>query len=209
MSGKLIIGVDQSFTETGLCVLSEDGIDFAGAFGLVKDGDTRWKVTTKVEVDEVGVADTKDFQLLMNFGSVDRLGVPGDIDRIFLYARLLRMAFRGILDIEMVDRLYFGIEVPMGSHKGFGVSAEQTFVVAIEIAQEFVPEGMGDTDVIKTYRPNIIKRFMTGKGNAKKDLVREAVRQKTGLPIKSKDIADAVAVAKMVEHIINGGSCGS
>ena len=42
--------------------------------------------------------------------------------------------------------------------------------------------------------PSSLKKFNTGKGNAAKDEMIDAVNEKTGLTIVSHDIADAVAV---------------
>ena len=42
--------------------------------------------------------------------------------------------------------------------------------------------------------PTQIKKVFTGKGNAKKDLVREEVKNKFGLDIESEDEADSVAI---------------
>lgn len=42
--------------------------------------------------------------------------------------------------------------------------------------------------------PSQIKKVMTGKGNAKKDQVREAVNKKFNLQVESEDEADAIAI---------------
>lgn len=42
--------------------------------------------------------------------------------------------------------------------------------------------------------PSQIKKVMTGKGNAKKDKVREAVNKKFNLQVESEDEADAIAI---------------
>lgn len=206
MSDRLIIGIDQSFTATGLCVIRNGKVNFAGSFGIKKDGDSAWKIETSIEIDEVGVGLTDEFVFVSDIKSIIKLKWPGEVDRIFLYEKLLAVVLKGIFVKENPSGLpYFGIEVPLGNHQGFGVASEKAFVVALYVTKTIIGDESFLFKRLLTFYPATIKKFMTGKGNAKKDLVREAVRKELGIEIKSKDVADAIAIAKLVEFTINGG----
>lgn len=53
--------------------------------------------------------------------------------------------------------------------------------------------------------PTVLKKWVTGKGNAKKEAVAVAVKEKWGYASPSDDIVDAFALAKLGEHIGRNG----
>jgi len=49
--------------------------------------------------------------------------------------------------------------------------------------------------------PTAVKKFATGKGNAKKDQILLAVYKKWGAEFQSNDVADAYVIAQIVKHL--------
>jgi crossover junction endodeoxyribonuclease RuvC len=89
---------------------------------------------------------------------------------------------------------YLGIEEPMGLHAGNGAKMGQVFACVIVAANPFI-----ESKNVHIYKPSQIKKFATGKGNAKKDLILLSCYKKWGVSFTSHDTADAYAIARLVE----------
>ena len=112
--------------------------------------------------------------------------------RLFQYYDSLCDVFR---KAHPVDRLvHYGIEVPMGVHAGAGAKADQSFAACL-----IALSSLDRNKIVKTFRPSEIKKFATGKGNAKKELMVKEVYRKWGFDTDNHNTADAYAIARLTE----------
>jgi hypothetical protein len=98
---------------------------------------------------------------------------------------------------------HIGIEVPMGVHSGKGAIIDRFFACAVLALNDF-RESDDTSWQIHQYNPSAIKKFITGRGNCKKELVLKEVYRKFGFDTTINDIADAFALAKLVEGEFDG-----
>jgi len=92
--------------------------------------------------------------------------------------------------------LCFGIEQPMGARFGNGAKVEWSFAtILLVLGRVYIPEVK-----LCVFTPPQIKKFVTGKGNAKKELIIKEVYKKWGFETDNHNTADAYAVARLVQH---------
>ena len=70
-----------------------------------------------------------------------------------------------------------GIEFPMGSMMGTGSWVERMFAISCLVVDDVCDIYDPSLNNIEIYRPAEIKKFLTGKGNAKKELMLKGLQQ--------------------------------
>ncbi len=166
MSNKIYIGIDPSFTCTGIVCF--DGTNVTPvAFK-----------SPKLKHDNIGEA----IRL-----TIARDTIRYEISKFFPRHPEPTQTGGG-------DEIMIGVEMPMGSHMGSGAKVDRLFGVIVVL--------LSDMDCsAKIFTPGQIKKFVTGKGNAKKELMMKEVYKRWGFETDSHDIADAYAIARLVEAI--------
>jgi crossover junction endodeoxyribonuclease RuvC len=156
----LYIGIDPSYSSTGLIILNEDAeIQKQETYKFNKKGtDTEWRL---IQVKE------KLIDPIINMHD-------GDIIKVCM-------------------------EGPSYSSRG-------SHVLQMGALNYFIRYWFRDSGVDYTVRtPNELKKFVTGKGNCKKDLILLKVYQKWGVEFSCDDLADAYGLARYIlEEDING-----
>jgi hypothetical protein len=96
--------------------------------------------------------------------------------------------------------IYLGIEIPMGSHVGAGAKVDRAFTVFVltMFARARAMDTLRLTSYLE-YVPSQIKKYI-GKGNIKKEVVIKEVYKRWGYDTNINDLADAYALARLVEH---------
>ena len=94
--------------------------------------------------------------------------------------------------------VYLGIEEPMGAHKGNGAKIGMAFTACVLAVNEWIDSKDGDTVYI--HKPTQIKKFITGRGNAKKDVIIREVYKRWGFETDDHNIADAYGLAQMIKQ---------
>ena len=173
------IGIDPSWTCTGIVCLNPDSVQGQthGTIRFSRSKKTKpWTMKVwqpyKVDRKEIVEADL------------------GDIGRMVALHEEIHNMFRNLC---VQNDCAVGIEVPMGLHAGAGAKVERAYA-AIALAVE------DRVEWFRVYTPGQIKKFTTGKGNAKKELMMKEAYKRWGFETESHDVADAYAIARLVEH---------
>jgi len=93
------------------------------------------------------------------------------------------------------------IEEPMGMHQGNGAKMGQVFaavVLAVASAAWYKFEH-GAINYAIAVKPTTIKKFVTGKGNAKKDTIIKEIYKRWGFDTDNNNTADAYAIAQWLK----------
>jgi len=89
------------------------------------------------------------------------------------------------------------IEEPMGFHAGNGAKMGQVYAAA-SIAIFY---GLGPFEDIGVIKPTTLKKFITGKGNAKKSTIIKEVYKRWGFNTDNDNTADAYGIARWLIYI--------
>jgi len=92
--------------------------------------------------------------------------------------------------------VYLGIEEPMGAHKGNGAKIGMAFTACCFAANIILHQD----DHVYIRKPTQIKKFITGRGNAKKDVIIREVYKRWGFETDDHNIADAYGLAQMIKQ---------
>jgi Holliday junction resolvasome RuvABC endonuclease subunit len=184
---RIIIGIDPSLSATGIVVLKDGEVVHAGVFGFKSAKDkTHWKSYEKNEVS--GWKMPMD-EFLRDIGDVGR------INSAFMY---ITEFIDNYCEWDYSNEITVGIEIPMGSHAGAGAKTDRIYASYITGISSIVYSGRIE---IITMVPGTIKKFVTGKGNAKKELILKEVFRKFEFDTSDNNIADAFAIAKYIESL--------
>ncbi len=196
MKNNIYIGIDPSFSSTGLVVIKDDKVIHAGVFGFKSTKDKEyWKTYEKTEIQYINVPHISTKLVRSN----------GDTTRINMAYTYINEFLNCINKKEIVENNYIiGIEIPMGAHVGSGAKTDRIYTSYILGVLHFTPfnfkGGVSDSTVkIITMVPGQIKKFITGKGNAKKELILKEVFRRYDFDTSDNNIADAFAIAKYVQ----------
>lgn len=177
------IGVDPSWTCTGIVAIDNDGNTATATLSFKRDKKSGlWVLNIKSSIRN-------------SSSSINITGIPhntGNTNRIVAAHREMG-GLLSHLTILPKGKTVVGIEVPMGRHQGAGATTDQVYAA-------YVMAICGDRYDLTTYTPGQIKKFTTGKGNAKKELMMKEVYKRWGFETDSHDVADAYAIARLVEH---------
>lgn len=147
------IGIDASYTSTGLIVLDEDGEIYR-------------QKTFKFNKKE---HDTED---------------------------RLRVVKEQLVDYVLSLHVNFPVKVCI---EGPSFHSKGRYVLQMGALNFFIRYFMRDEGVDYTViTPSQLKKFVTGKGNSKKDLILLKVYKKWGVEFKSNDLADAYGLARFI-----------
>ena len=183
---RIIIGIDPSLSSTGIVVLRDGEVVHAGVFGFKTANDKKdWKMYEK---NEIG----KSQKFITTFSRDN-----GDLGRIVMAFRYIADFVGGYCNSNCLNNIRIGIEIPMGSHRGAGAKTDRIYSAYITGIRSLHYEGIE----IRAMVPGTIKKFVTGKGNAKKELILKEVFRKFGFDTSDNNIADAFAIAKYVENL--------
>lgn len=155
----LYIGIDASYTSTGLIVLEE---------------------TTEIKKQENLAFNKKDTNCE---------------DRLIMVKRKL---VDPILEMHKNFDIKVCIEGPSFASKGAYIL--QMGALNFFIRYWFRNEGLDYT----VLSPGELKKFVTGKGNSKKDLILLHVYKKWGIEFANHDLADAYSLARYIMEKTNG-----
>jgi len=163
-----------------------------------------------IKVDSSELKDTR--LILTQMSAID----DGDMRRILDYYDNLKymiyqiyqyvtetnsMIVHGPLPTEDI---HFCIEIPMGVHIGAGAKVDRCYAAALLAVRQFVIENEHEYNKISivAVNPKKVKKFITGNGNAKKDVVQahliEKYEYKTRFP-KNYNLSDAFAILQYLK----------
>ncbi len=168
VNNKIYIGIDPSFTNTGIVVI---------------DGD-----------------EVYDYEVKLPMVMGDNKGETG---RILKRYPLITDALGDIAAIVGELDAIIGIEIPMGRHMGAAAKLDRAYTMCIFAVDEIARQHWAVHHFV-TYTPGQLKKFATGKGNAKKDQMRLAAYKKFGFEHNSHDVVDAYFGAMLVKHLDEG-----
>lgn len=205
----LILGIDPSFTSTGIVLLDDDKVlcvvNLCGKKRTIKK-QKYLHFVSKVLATEIGGEDKISIPYLskMNYAVMDVDQINGYFEAIF---HILYAVFDCCLDKGLVNRssvsieqdfdFLVGTEIPFGFHQGAGVKIDRAFAAIVIALKSCLPKYVCKNIGV---RPTEMKKFITGKGNAKKEVVMKDVYKKHGFDTNVLDISDAFAVAKYAEY---------
>lgn len=209
------IGVDPSFVCTGIIYFVDDQFFYSQKIVFV-DRKVGCKFVSKIDkqsglfVKAVGGDDT----VLSDISSTCFL--KGNVGR-----QILSYYYAVYASLEQFLLLYFnlsedkdeivnvGIEIPMGFHQGAGVKIDRAFTAFVIAVDSVFKSGMvasnGDYNLFM-FTPPEIKKFVTGKGNAKKELVMKDVYKRWGFETDCLDLSDAYAIAQYTRKKVEDGT---
>ena len=168
------IGIDPGFSCTGIYILGDyEGV---GTIGFTRNKKTNlWEMRTGFRGIYFRTAEDLDSDI-------------GNVSRMLM----LNQEISHLLTSEIEgDEAIVGIEYPMGRHRGNGAKIDQAYA-AIALAAIRI-------HTVRTYGPGEIKKFVTGKGNAKKELMLKEIYKRWGFETDNHNVADAYAIAQMVK----------
>lgn len=189
------LGIDQSFSSTGFTWFENHELVLAG---LIYEHKRKGLVSVKGKVDysATGVSHfISDIQYQL---PKDDIGDLERMDKLYstyhkLFTRI-RLHYAGN---EYVIKIVLGIEIPMGRHQGAGAKADRVYAIA---SLAFSHAFFGNRNQIRyAWTPSQIKKFVTGKGNASKEMVAVGVYKKWKFEGSSNDVTDAYGIGKLTE----------
>jgi len=180
------IGIDPSVTNTGIVLLNGgnpycykiEWVDKKGGYYATRSRDGRiqaenWHIHAPKEKSELG-----------------RIGG-------------LYWTSKKILDSFQIDfgtPIRIGIERPMGNNISSAALMGMAYAsIMLGIYYRKTPDFVTTDIEITAYTPTELKKFITGKGNAKKQIIIQQVYKKYGIEFEDDNLADAFVLAKMAE----------
>ena len=181
---KVVCGIDYSLTSPALCIHTGESWDY-------KNCKFYYLSKTGKDVVNDGVF----------FGSVYPKGYDSEYSR---YEKLASWTLKVVLD-NNVEKCYIEDYAFGATGKVFHI-AENTGLMKYSMWNLGIP--------FETYAPTTIKKYATGKGNAKKDVLYEHWKEETGIDIRARlgiksqvswnpvsDIVDAYYISKKGFHM--------
>ena len=133
-----------------------------------------------------------------------RFSKGDNLSRVIKYARMVSRELWGAMELHSeLSNVVVCIEAPHANLKGNSLWLLPLFWRIMEELLEY------SNAAVYSVAPATLKKFATGKGNAKKTMVGQAVERHWGTELPAEfftdDEADAFALAKMARCIINPG----
>lgn len=194
---NVYIGIDPSFSATGIVVMNNKGeATHAGTFGFktcTKDKKPFWKTIESNFIEGFDKPILKG--KIIEKSNDDRW-------RIYYahqYIASLLVELKGIAPHPHTE-YHIGLEIPMGAHLGAGAKTDRVFASFVLAILQVNKAYKNIT--LYTMVPGVIKKFITGKGNAKKELILKEVYKKYKFDTTDNNIADAFAIAKYIQKTV-------
>lgn len=196
----LYIGIDPGFSSTGIVCLDDDA-KVVFSYNLTMTLRKR-KSGNCYEVQGKFVGDVTNCfisELVFKDSLVIGKDELTDYPQLILYYNSLRRC----LEQFLVRDFYVAVEIPRMSHQGAGAKIERAFTSATILMSKFSAINILRSRIVT---PGEVKKFVTGKGNAKKELIIKEVYKRYGFDTDINDIADAYAIARYLRFLEKGVS---
>lgn len=190
MRDKIFIGIDPSFSRSGIVCFRNEDLIIAGSYASLNHKNKEVTIKGFPEFDSVG---------LNCFDSKSKFeGDKGDFNKIVNYFNIFNEFLHSLKMKFILDHFCIGVEIPMGAHMGPGAKVDRLYATVLLSIKQQIPEKIM---TLYTYTPSEIKKFVSGKGNAKKNLIIKDVFKKWGFESEFDDVADAYGIAKLTQYI--------
>lgn len=178
----IYIGIDPSFTRTCVSIFENDlhttteFIEFDSKKKQVKLYTINYPLASKTKTKTTQYND--------------------DFSRIEIVYDYIWTILNGVVNSRPDEAITFrvAIEVPMGGHMGAGAKMDRIFAAVYLACKHY----NNATLSVKLYVPSQIKKFLTGKGNAKKEIMIKEAYKKFGFEASTNDEVDAYAIGKLL-----------
>ena len=119
------------------------------------------------------------------------IGGDCDICRIIEYESRIRGV---LMPFASNPDCWMAVEKPLGANKGKGVAVQWAYTsIILAVAMH-----CDDMKRLAYHTPSKIKKFITGKGNSKKELMLKEIYKRWGFETDNHNTGDAYAIAQLV-----------
>lgn len=176
----VFIGIDPSITNTGIVLLN------GGTPCCYK---IEWQKVKGKEYYRTKTKGTNGERVLLQLIGTKTKNEETRIGG--LYYSICKLLHAFLVDYGGYN-IQVGIERPMGANRGSGQLVAMAYAAAIIATHQIAIQVMAFT-------PTELKKFITGKGNSKKQIIIQQVYKKYGVEFEDDNLADAFVLAKMAE----------
>lgn len=176
---NIYIGIDASFTNTAVCILHHG----------VKRNNIQIRNETSFNFQ-----DHENFYMFK--GKINTGDTEAEI--LFNASKEIASLVEDSFNHFKTPKVHVAIEEPMGGNMGKGATVHRLYGAILVGLQVLLENQRNFT--ITTFKPSQIKKFATGKGNAKKEIMIKECYKKYGLEFNTNDEVDAFFIAKMLEE---------